>query len=175
LWSIRSLADMLGLATLLLMPPRRFRSIDSPIGPLTLAMSQRGLAGVHMAPFEVPIGWVEDRRACLDAERQLRAYFAGELKQFELPVDLQGTPFQLQVWQALMSIPYGQTISYGQQAQRIGNSKASRAVGLANGRNVVAIVVPCHRVIGASGKLTGFGGGLDRKQFLLDLERRHVN
>lgn len=152
----------------------RFHRTDSPIGPLTLAVSQLGLAGVYMSPFSVPADWVEDRRACLDAERQLRAYFSGELKQFELPVDLVGTPFQLQVWQALMSIPYGQTISYGEQAERIGNAKASRAVGLANGRNVVAIVVPCHRVIGASGKLTGFGGGLDRKQFLLDLERRHA-
>jgi methylated-DNA-[protein]-cysteine S-methyltransferase len=106
------------------------------------------------------------------AVRQLREYFAGERRDFDLPLEPAGTPFQLTVWDALRGIPYAETINYGQLAVRVGNPTASRAVGLANGRNPISIVVPCHRVIGANGSLTGYGGGLDRKRTLLDLERR---
>jgi methylated-DNA-[protein]-cysteine S-methyltransferase len=108
-----------------------------------------------------------------DAVAQLHAYFAAELTEFDLRLRLEGTDFQRTVWAGLCAIPYGETSSYGELAARIGRPKASRAVGLANGRNPVAIVVPCHRVIGASGSLTGYGGGLDRKRMLLDLERSH--
>ena len=104
---------------------------------------------------------------------QLEAYFSGDLRDFDLPLRLQGTPFQLAVWRALQDIPYGRTISYGELARRVGNPKGSRAVGLANGSNPIAIVVPCHRVIGSNGKLTGYGGGLDNKETLLALERKH--
>lgn len=117
--------------------------------------------------------WVED--ASVDpfpeTQQQLVAYFAGTLTEFDLPLQLQGTPFQHQVWQALKTIPYGATMSYGELAHHIGQPKASRAVGLANGRNSLSIVVPCHRVIGANGKLTGYGGGIERKQWLLNHER----
>ena len=105
------------------------------------------------------------------ARRQLDAYFAGRRKMFELPLGLEGTPFQLRVWSALLEIPFGETRSYGQLAKAIGIQSAMRAVGAANGRNPIAIVVPCHRVIGANGSLTGFGGGLDRKKLLLSLEQ----
>ena len=107
-----------------------------------------------------------------EAVRQLGEYFAGERRDFDLPLDPVGTPFQLTVWAALRDIPYAETINYGQLAGRVGNPHASRAVGLANGRNPISIVVPCHRVIGANGSLTGYGGGLDRKRTLLELERR---
>ena len=106
--------------------------------------------------------------------RQLRAYFAGELEAFDLPLAPQGTPFQLAVWKRLCEIPYGETISYGELARRIGNPNASRAVGLANGSNPIPIVIPCHRVIGSNGKLTGYGGGLPIKEKLLALERRQL-
>jgi methylated-DNA-[protein]-cysteine S-methyltransferase len=105
--------------------------------------------------------------------RQLREYFAGERKLFDLPLAPSGTPFQLQVWKALQSIPYGQTRSYGQIAQMIGRGKASRAVGRANSKNPISLVIPCHRVIGADGKLVGYGGGLDKKAYLLELEKRN--
>ncbi|MDX1983869.1 MAG: methylated-DNA--[protein]-cysteine S-methyltransferase, partial [Bryobacteraceae bacterium] len=106
--------------------------------------------------------------------RQLDAYFKGALHDFDVPLAPLGTPFQRNVWSALREIPYGRTISYGELARRIGNPSASRAVGLANGSNPIAIIVPCHRVIGANGKLTGFGGGLDVKRKLLDLERQAI-
>jgi methylated-DNA-[protein]-cysteine S-methyltransferase len=109
-----------------------------------------------------------------EAVRQLRAYFAGELQAFDLPLAPQGTPFQLAVWKHLCEIPYGETISYGELARRIGNPNASRAVGLANGSNPIPIVIPCHRVIGSNGKLTGYGGGLPIKEKLLGLERRQL-
>jgi len=107
----------------------------------------------------------------LRAAQQLQAYFAGEAKDFDLPLDAQGTAFQMRVWQALQSIPYGQTRSYAQLAALVGSPKAARAVGLANGRNPLSIIVPCHRVIGADGSLTGYGGGLENKRFLLKLEK----
>ena len=106
-----------------------------------------------------------------NAVEQLKAYFAGKLRDFDLPLGPRGTAFQLGVWRALQEIPYGETISYGELARRIGNPKGSRAVGLANGSNPIAIVVPCHRVIGSNGKLTGYGGGLHNKEILLSIER----
>lgn len=151
----------------------------SPVGDLLLTGDgeslgrlnfMRGPKGVR----EPEAGWKQDESPFREVSRQLKAYFAGELREFELPLAPSGTPFQLKVWNALREIPYGRTISYGELARRIGNPDASRAVGLANGANPIAIIVPCHRVIGANGKLTGFGGGLDVKQHLLALEGRAV-
>lgn len=149
---------------------------ESPVGPLTLHSNGAALTGLEFENPRYglrpsPVG--NDR--ILDAtRRQLDQYFAGKLRVFELPLTPQGTPFQQSVWAALLRIPYGLTRSYGQQAAAIGNPKAVRAVGLANGRNPISIVVPCHRVIGASGALTGYGGGVDRKRQLLDLEQCQV-
>jgi len=149
--------------------------IDSPVGPLTLAASD---AGLHLLEFAdsahpVPRGatWQEgDHPILRKTQTQLQAYFAGTLRTFDLPLAPQGTPFQCAVWMALASIPYGQTITYAEQAVRIQRPKATRAVGAANGRNPISIVLPCHRVIGANGALTGYGGGLPVKEFLLRLE-----
>jgi methylated-DNA-[protein]-cysteine S-methyltransferase len=120
-------------------------------------------------------GWSLDQGAFSTAVEQLGAYFAGELVDFDMELDLRGTEFQRRVWQALLTIPYGETRSYGEIAEQIGAPGAARAVGLANGHNPIAIVVPCHRVIGASGSLTGYGGGLDRKRTLLELEKQRAN
>jgi methylated-DNA-[protein]-cysteine S-methyltransferase len=149
----------------------------SPIGPLTLVASEFGLVAVYMerhlhAP-KSQSDWRLDDTRFGEVCRQLDAYFAGVLQKFDLPLDLQGTPFQLRVWHALQTIPYGETVSYGEQARRMDHPQAVRAVGLANGRNPISIVVPCHRVIGKNGSLTGYGGGLERKRYLLDLERSH--
>jgi methylated-DNA-[protein]-cysteine S-methyltransferase len=121
---------------------------------------------------EIGADWVHDDEAAPFAKvkHQLAAYFAGQLQQFDLPLQLQGTAFQQRVWEELNRIPYGSTISYGELARRVGNPNASRAVGLANGRNPVSLIVPCHRVIGANSKLTGYGGGLSRKEALLTFE-----
>ncbi len=150
-------------------------TVDSPIGPLTLTSNEGRLTGLHMAgqahsPSD-RTGWTEDASAFRDITEQLSAYFAGELTEFNVDLDLAGTEFQRTVWEGLRQIPYGETWSYSQLAGKIGNSHACRAVGLANGRNPVAIIVPCHRVIGANGSLVGFGGGLERKALLLDHER----
>jgi methylated-DNA-[protein]-cysteine S-methyltransferase len=118
--------------------------------------------------------WALDNSAFADAAKQLDAYFAGERLDFDVELDLGGTQFQQRVWKALLTIPYGETRSYGEIAGQIGAPGAARAVGLANGHNPIAIIVPCHRVIGASGKLTGYGGGLDRKQTLLSLEKQRM-
>jgi methylated-DNA-[protein]-cysteine S-methyltransferase len=118
--------------------------------------------------------WQEDPSALAEVVRQLRAYFAGELETLNLSLSPQGTPFQQKVWSELLKIPYGETTSYGELARRIGNSNASRAVGLANGSNPIPIVIPCHRVIGSNGKLTGYGGGLPIKEKLLALEKRQL-
>lgn len=155
----------------------RYRTIDSPIGPLTLAGRESVLTHLRMVdqthePSRAD--WSHDPTAFDDVVGQLAAYFAGDLTDFDLRFNLDGTPFQQRVWQALLTIPYGETRSYGQIAQQIGSPGSARAVGLANGHNPIAIVVPCHRVIGAGGSLTGYGGGLDRKQKLLELERRRA-
>jgi methylated-DNA-[protein]-cysteine S-methyltransferase len=152
-------------------------SMNSPIGPLTLTAVGGVLTGVHMNEQrhipKIPDGCERDDAGLAHIVEQLDAYFAGELCDFELPMNMHGTDFQRRVWAALCEIPYGETISYGELARWVGNPKASRAVGLANGRNPVAIVVPCHRVIGADGSLTGYGGGLDRKVWLLEHEAAH--
>jgi methylated-DNA-[protein]-cysteine S-methyltransferase len=147
---------------------------DSPLGPLTLVATGGVLSGLFMGgqrhrPAEETFGDPDDS-GFPEAVRQLTAYFAGELKDFDLPLRLSGTPFQERVWTALRGIPYGETVSYGELADRLGQPTAARAVGLANGRNPIGIIVPCHRVVGAGGSLTGYGGGLDRKRWLLALE-----
>jgi methylated-DNA-[protein]-cysteine S-methyltransferase len=146
---------------------------ESPVGELTLMSNGNALTAVlfenpRYALPEQPRG---DDKIIASTRRQLDQYFAGKLKSFDLPLAPQGTPFQQRVWQALQAIPYGVTRSYGEQAKAIGNPAAVRAVGLANGRNPISIIIPCHRVIGANGTLTGYGGGIERKQFLLDLEQ----
>ncbi|MBC7768746.1 MAG: methylated-DNA--[protein]-cysteine S-methyltransferase [Phycisphaerales bacterium] len=146
---------------------------QSPVGPLTLISNGAALTDLQ---FENPRHPYTPAPAGSDgildqARRQLDAYFAGALRTFDLPLAPQGTPFQQRVWAALLTIPYGVTRSYGQQAAAIGSPQASRAVGLANGRNPISIIVPCHRVIGSNGSLTGYGGGMDRKKLLLDLEQ----
>jgi methylated-DNA-[protein]-cysteine S-methyltransferase len=153
-------------------------TLDSPIGPLTLVAEDGTLTKLFMdaqrhAPEPATFGAPGDPadEPFASAAAQLTAYFAGELTAFDLPLAPAGTPFQRQVWGALQQIPYGTTMSYGELADKLGKPGASRAVGLANGRNPIAIVVPCHRVIGSDGSLTGYGGGLDRKRFLLGLER----
>lgn len=152
-----------------------YRTIDSPIGPLTLAGRGDILTNLRMVDqtYEPDrAGWTLDEAAFPDAVDQLQAYFAGDLTEFDLQLDMIGTDFQRRVWQALTTIPYGETRSYGEIAAQIGAIGAARAVGLANGHNPIAIIVPCHRVIGAGGSLTGYGGGLDRKRTLLELEKR---
>ena len=151
-----------------------YRTIDSPIGPLTLAGRNSALTNLRMVDqtYEPSrAGWTRDDNVFADAVEQLNAYFAGELTDFDLELDLQGTVFQQRVWEALLTIPYGETRSYGEIAEQVGAPGSARAVGLANGHNPIAIVVPCHRVIGANGKLTGYGGGIDRKLTLLELEK----
>ena len=138
---------------------------------LRLIASTVGLRGVefeHAKPM--PAQGNAENPLLREAEQQLRAYFSGDLRQFQLPFDLQGTPFQLRVWNELLRIPFGETRSYAQLAESVGSAKAVRAVGAANGANPAAIVVPCHRVIGSSGKLVGYGGGLPLKRRLLELE-----
>jgi methylated-DNA-[protein]-cysteine S-methyltransferase len=152
-----------------------YRTIDSPIGPLTLAGHGSVLTNLRMVDqtYEPShVGWSLDHGALADTVGQLNAYFAGELVDFDVELDLRGTEFQQRVWKALLTIPYGETRSYGEIAEQIGAPGAARAVGLANGHNPIAIIVPCHRVIGASGRLTGYGGGLERKQTLLELEKQ---
>jgi methylated-DNA-[protein]-cysteine S-methyltransferase len=155
-----------------------YTQIESPIGPLLLAADEAGLREILFVngrrPAKSESSWKEDRTLHSETIRQLHAYFAGELENFDLPLAPEGTPFQLGVWRRLCDIPYGETISYGELAGRIGNPKASRAVGLANGSNPIPIVIPCHRVIGSNGKLTGYGGGLPIKEKLLALERRQL-
>jgi len=158
--------------------PLSYAFLDSPIGRLLLAGDANGLQQILFSTDGRPASpdpeWIEDRSALAEASLQLKAYFAGELENFDLSLSPQGTPFQRRVWIELQKIPYGKTISYGELARRIGNPKASRAVGLANGSNPISIVIPCHRVIGSNGKLTGYGGGLPIKEKLLALERRQL-
>ena len=156
--------------------PTYSRTIVSPVGPLTAVATDHGLRAVL---------WPEDERIAFDStpveapghpvldavEAQLGEYFAGDRVAFDVPLDLRGTDFQVSVWQALAEIPFGETSTYGDQAARIGRPKAARAVGAANGMNPVSIVLPCHRIVGKDGSLTGFAGGLDTKRFLLDHEQ----
>ncbi len=155
-----------------------YETIDTPMGPVTLVGDGEELSMVGLPesrrPLVIQAHWKRKPTAFVEAKRQFAAYFAGELIEFDLPLAPHGTQFQLSVWKALCTIPYATTISYAALAQRIGNPKASRAVGLANGANPLSIIVPCHRVIGANGSLTGYGGGLKAKQILIDLERRHA-
>lgn len=155
----------------------KFATFDSPVGVLTLTAEDGLLTGLHMedqrhAPPRSD-AWEPDESAFGAVLGQLDGYFSGRLTEFDVPMRMRGTDFQRRVWDGLTGIPYGETWSYAQLAEKVGNRKACRAVGLANGRNPVAIIVPCHRVIGANGTLTGYGGGLDRKQWLLGHEARH--
>ncbi len=149
--------------------------METPVGPLLVAADDAGLRyvvfGHGRSEAQPEAGWHAGDARPREAVRQLRAYFAGELKRFDIPLAPEGTPFQQRVWAQLLKIGYGETTSYGELARRLGNPNASRAVGLANGANPIPIVIPCHRVIGSSGKLTGYGGGLKTKEWLLALER----
>ncbi len=148
--------------------------VDSPVGPLTLVATDGLLSGLYMTeqryrPDEESFG-VRDDAPFGEVTAQLAEYFAGRRTSFELPLDLLGTPFQRTVWTALCSIPYGETVSYGELAAALGRPTAARAVGMANGHNPIGIIVPCHRVVGSGGDLTGYGGGIERKRQLLDFE-----
>lgn len=155
--------------------------IDSAVGPLTLVAEGNAIVGLYMhlqrhRPGDDELGEIDPRGHEAEpfkaAANQLDAYFAGQLTRFDLPLAPRGSEFQQRVWAALLEIPYGETESYGRLAERIGSPNAARAVGLANGKNPISIVIPCHRVVGSGGNLTGYGGGLDRKKQLLDLELR---
>lgn len=153
----------------------RHTTIDSPVGTLTLVADGPSLIGLYMEeqrhrPDQSIFGVNEDE-GFEDVKEQLSEYFAGDRTAFELDLDLRGTEFQVRVWNELLSIPSGETRTYGELAADLGNPKASRAVGLANGKNPIGIIVPCHRVVGSTGDLTGYGGGLARKRWLLDFER----
>jgi methylated-DNA-[protein]-cysteine S-methyltransferase len=155
-----------------------YHEIETPIGELLLAGNGEHLEAVYFQsgprPHRRPSEWVHDAHCFASACAQLAAYFAGELQRFDLTLAPKGTAFQQSVWRALRAIPYGEVTSYGQLARSLDKPNGSRAVGLANGSNPIPIIIPCHRVIGANGSLTGFGGGLPTKRFLLDLERRHA-
>jgi methylated-DNA-[protein]-cysteine S-methyltransferase len=154
--------------------PVLYRSVQSPLGELILSGDGERLSGLHMqdGPRAITIqsGWQRSDEAFAEPIEQLVAYFERRRTTFDLEVALTGTPFQLSVWSELAEIPYGETTSYGELARRIGSPAGVRAVGLANGRNPVSVIVPCHRVVGADGSLTGYGGGLENKRLLLDLE-----
>jgi methylated-DNA-[protein]-cysteine S-methyltransferase len=156
-----------------------YAKIESPVGRLLLVSDSQGLRQLSFASSKraasVQPDWSEDKAPFTEVIRQLQAYFGGELKVFDLRLAPEGTEFQLLVWSSLRTIPYGETISYAQLAQNIGNPKAVRAVGLANGCNPIPIIIPCHRVIGSDGNLTGFGGGLPNKKKLLALESQQLS
>jgi len=152
--------------------------MESPVGPLLLVRDDSGLRQINFPRNGRPAApdpeWRKDVSLFSEIKRQLHAYFAGELEDFDMQLAPEGTPFQQKCWDELCKIPYGETISYGELARRIGNPNASRAVGLANGSNPIPIIIPCHRVIGSNGKLTGYGGGLPIKEKLLALEKRQL-
>ena len=160
--------------------PRTHAVVNSPVGPLTLVAADGALAGLYMdgqrhRPDPETLGEPDagrDGDLFAEVSGQLDQYFDGDRTEFDLPLTLDGTAFQRRVWAALRGIPYGQTVSYGQLADQIGRPSAARAVGLANGRNPIGLIVPCHRVVGADGSLTGYGGGIERKHYLLAHERR---
>ncbi len=151
--------------------------IDSPIGELIIITSAKGL---HAIVWDVDSKDLDrenlirskGEKIIVQTKKQLAEYFVGKRETFDLPLVLNGTPFQIQVWRQLQKIPYGETISYGEQAKRIGDKNKARPVGMANGRNPIPVIIPCHRVIGSNGKLVGFGGGLSRKEWLLNHERK---
>jgi methylated-DNA-[protein]-cysteine S-methyltransferase len=151
-----------------------YTTIDSPIGELLLVGDGETLHRLSMQggrrPMPIDPSWERRDDAFEEVRRQLIEYFDGSRREFDLPLSMDGNAFELRVWSALREIGYGETVSYGHIAERIGAPSAARAVGLANGRNPIAVIVPCHRVIGANGSLTGYGGGLERKRLLLDLE-----
>jgi methylated-DNA-[protein]-cysteine S-methyltransferase len=151
-----------------------YTTIDSPIGELLLVGDGESLHCLSMQdgrrPMRIDHRWERRDDAYGDVRRQLEEYFTGSRRSFDVPLSLHGNEFELRVWSALREIGYGETASYGEVATRVGAPSAARAVGLANGRNPIAVIVPCHRVIGADGSLTGYGGGLERKRLLLDLE-----
>ena len=151
-----------------------YTTMSSPIGELLLLGDGEVLHGLHMQagrhPLRIQPRWQRDDSAFADVRRQLEEHFSGERTSFDIAMHLEGSAFQRTVWHALTQIPYGETISYGELARRIGRPDLARAVGTANGQNPIAVIVPCHRVIGANGKLVGYGGGLENKRLLLDLE-----
>lgn len=147
-----------------------YTTVPSPIGELLLVSDGTSVTGLHMSPFDPPSDGMRDEVAFADVITQLEEYFDGDRRTFDVPLKARGTPFQVSVWEGLKQIPYGETISYGELARWIGKPMAVRAVGRANGSNPIAVIVPCHRVIGANGTLTGYGGGLERKAKLLTLE-----
>ena len=156
--------------------PLFYKFADTPVGKLKLVASDQGLVAIlweNDRPHRVRLSELVENPQhpiLVETERQLAEYFAGKRQDFDISLDMRGTPFQKNVWEALLAIPFGETRSYGQLARQLGNPNATRAVGAANGRNPISIIVPCHRVIGSSGSLTGFAGGLDTKSRLLDLE-----
>ncbi len=165
------------MTTLMSSPPLASQLFDSPLGPLTLVASTTGVRAILWAGDDPARAGIDAARLALDpssvlddAAAQLGEYFAGDRRSFDLPLDLRGTPFQLAAWRALATIPYGETRTYAEQAAAIGHPRAVRAVGAANGRNPISIVLPCHRVVGSDGSLTGFAGGLEAKATLLALE-----
>lgn len=159
----------------------RYKFMESPVGELKLIATEQGLNAIlweNDDPKRVPFNHVQENKnhpILLETERQLNAYFAGALKAFALTLDFVGTEFQKKVWQALLTVPYGETRSYAQIAKQIGHPKAVRAVGAANGKNPISIIAPCHRVIGSNGKLTGFAAGLEIKAYLLTLEKEALS
>jgi methylated-DNA-[protein]-cysteine S-methyltransferase len=154
--------------------PARWHRVNSPLGELQLVGDGRSLTRLEMSPRNVPADARHDPEVFGDVEAQLDAYFAGELTEFDVPLAPAGSGFQLAVWDALTRIPYGETASYGEIAAELGRPDAVRAVGSTNGRNPIAVIIPCHRVIGADGSLVGYGGGLPRKRLLLELEAEHA-
>ncbi len=157
------------------MVARHFSEMPSPVGNLLFVMRDGALAAVYLegqkGALEPGPGWIRDDASLAPFRRQFEEYFAGRRQNFDLPLGAVGTPFQQRVWAELVRIPFGKTITYGELATRVGNPAAMRAVGAANGRNPLSIIVPCHRVVGSKGDLTGYAGGLDRKRWLLDFER----
>ncbi|HTQ09463.1 MAG TPA: methylated-DNA--[protein]-cysteine S-methyltransferase [Fimbriimonadaceae bacterium] len=153
-----------------------FELIPSPIGQLLVTANGESLTGLYLENHKggpaVQPAWRRDPAKFAAAKEQLARYFAGDLESFDLPISLEGTPFQMSVWKLLQEIPYGQTTTYGEIARQLGDPNASRAVGTAVGRNPISIIVPCHRVLGAGGTITGYAGGVERKRALLDLESR---
>lgn len=153
-------------------PGLKYTYVDTPIGAILIAGDGRFIIETYFAGAQPKPGWIRDDEAFAEAATQLRAYFAGDRKTFDLPLAPRGTDFQRSVWSALLEIPYGQTTTYAAIAETISRPAAVRAVGAANGANPIPIIIPCHRVIGTNGSLTGFGGGLDIKRQLLALEAR---